>query len=170
MEQIRYYDADTRRIVMIPSSELSAGTIRTTVDGIKGEVWAMPVSLHENVFKHPPFNQIIRTYIEQIRSAFAEHCPLTLEEWENGFRRDENASQQITVWLYAAEVYRAFASTEFSENRRGDIYRCVLSCMMASRSIVWDIYQPHAIRLAEAEEIVSRYFMVEPLNGIQGNA
>jgi hypothetical protein len=170
MEQIRYYDADSRQVVTIPSSELSAGAVCTTVNGIEGEVWMIPVSFDENVFRHPPFNETVRNYLEQIRTVFAEHYPLTLEEWENGFRRDGNASQQIAVWLYAEEIYKAFASMEPSGSRRGDIYHCVASCMMASRNSIWDIYQPHSIRLAEAEEIVSRYFTVAPSDGIQENA
>jgi hypothetical protein len=170
MQQIRYYDVDSRQVVMIPSSELSAGAVCTTVDGIEGEVWTMPVSLHESTFKHPPFNETVRNYLEQIRTAFAEHYPLTLEEWEDGFRRDENASQQIAVWLYAAEIYKAFVSSEPSANRRGDIYRCIVSCMMAGRDSIWEIYQPHSIRLAEAEEIVSRFYTVAPSDGIQENA
>jgi hypothetical protein len=170
MEQIRYYDVDTRQVVMIPASELSAGAVCTTVDGVEGEVWMLPVSVQENVFRHPPFNETVRNYLEQIQTAFAEHNLLTLEEWEAGFRREENASQQIAVWLYAAEIYQAFASTEPSGNRRGDIYRCIVSCMMASQHTIWDIYQPHAIRLADAEAIVSRYFMVASSDGIQENA
>jgi hypothetical protein len=170
MEQIRYYDVDTRQVVMIPFSELSAGAVCATVDGIEGEVWMLPVSLQGNVFRHPPFDETVRDTIEQIRTAFAEHNPLTLEEWEAWFRREENASHQIAVLLRAAEIYQAFAAMEPSGNRRRDIYRCIVSCMRASQNTVWDIYQPHAIRLADAEAIVSRYFMVASLDGIQGNA
>jgi hypothetical protein len=171
MNKIRYFDADTKKVVRIPARELAPDAVLSRVAGIEGEVWTQPSDGKQaadgepNGFKHSPFNESVRIYIEQIQAAFAEHYPLTFDEWEDGFRRDDNASQQIAVWWYAADIYKAFAAAEPSEYRRCDIYRCIFSCMISSRETVWDIYQPHTISRSEAEKIVERYFMITPLDG-----
>lgn len=188
MNKIRYFDADSKKVIRIPKSELASGAVLTCVEGIEGEVWTQPskgeqdgsangkldgevwngkqpAHGEQNGYKHPPFNESVRIYIEQIQAAFAEHYPLSFEEWEDGFRRDENASQQIAVWWYAADIYKAFAANETCEHRRADIYRCVFNCMIASQESFWDVYHPSAISCSEAQRIVDRYYMITPLNG-----
>ena len=125
----------------------------------------MDIACNERVaFKHPPFNDSVRVYIQQIRDAFAEHYPLSFEDWENGFRNDDNPAQQIAVWLYAADAYKAFSGNELCERRRADVYKCLLACMGADSKTVWDVYQPEAITRAEAEKVVGAYFMITPLD------
>jgi hypothetical protein len=126
-------------------------------------VRTQPASNERGDFQHPPFNEKIRTYIKQIQEAFAEHFPQSFEEWENGFRRDPYPSQQIAVWWYAADIYREFALHESCQHRRADIYKCVLSCMTASHLTIWDVYQPEAITVAEADQIIGRYYLVVSL-------
>ena len=118
----------------------------------------------EQDFKQPPFCESVRIYIEQIQEAFAEHYPLSFEDWEDGFRRDENASQQIAVWWYAGSIYKSFASIEPSEERRSDYYKCIVACMTSTKDAIWDAYQPEFIGRGEAEQVVATYFMVTPLN------
>ena len=176
MNRIRYFDSETVKVVRIPASELLSGAVFTRVEGIEGEVWTQPstggqpvndqqaVNGEQNGYKHPPFNESVRIYIEQIQAAFAEHYPLSFEEWEDGFRRDENASQQIAVWWYAADIYKAFAANETCEHRRADVYRCIFNCMIASQESFWDVYHPSTISCSEAQRIVDRYFMIKPLS------
>jgi len=64
---------------------------------------------------------------------------LSFEEWEDGFRRDANAEEEIAIWSYAADVYRAFADNEVSPERRRDIYRVIVTCLTASPDTVWRV-------------------------------
>ncbi len=161
MDAIRY-SHDNPNLATTPAKDLNPGETLTGGDRIESEVEFHSATIDQCDFKHPPFNQSIRVYIEQIQAAFAEHYPISFEEWENGFRRDENAAQQIAVWWYAADVYKEFAGNESSEQRRADIYRCVFCCMTSNRDTIGDIYQPHAISRSEAKRIEDRYFMVTP--------
>jgi hypothetical protein len=164
MDKIQFFDAESNQVIMIPATELASGAVLTSIDGVEGQIWTQPTDGEAADFKHPPFNASIRIYIEQIQAAFAEHYPLSREEWENGFRRDENAAQQIAVWWYAADIYRVFAANELSRPRRADIYKCLLACMSAGPTTIWDIYQPESISRAEARQIVERYFIITPLD------
>ena len=71
--------------------------------------------------------------------AFAEHRPLSFEEWEDGFRRDANPVQEIAFWLHAADIYAKFTSGETDADRRNDVYRCIVTCMTTGPQAVWQV-------------------------------
>src|SRR5688572_16572418 len=80
--------------------------------------------------KHPPLGEQILTDIRSIQAAFQEHDPLSIEEWEDGFRRDATPEQEIALWLRAAEIYRGLSANDPSPERRRDVYRCLIVCMV----------------------------------------
>jgi hypothetical protein len=122
-ELVPFFDVESGRVVRIPASELRPGVVQARVQGIEGLVWLLPGQLKQGDVKHPPFDEGTRTYIRQIREAFAEHRPLSFEEWEDGFRRDANPEREIALWSHAADIYTAFAGSEASAERRRDTYR-----------------------------------------------
>jgi hypothetical protein len=73
--------------------------------------------VYPGTIKHDPFGERISADIEVIRVAFAEHDPLSMDEWENGFRRDATPEREIALWLRAAEIYRMFTADEVSPER-----------------------------------------------------
>ena len=158
MEMVRFFDVDSGRVVSIPASELAPGAIRAHIQGVDEVVWVLPEKLKEGPIRHPPFNEGIRGYIRQIQEAFAEHRPLSFEEWEIGFRRDANPAQEIALWLHAADVYTAFTGDEPSAERRHEVYRCVLACMNGSRDNIWHVFRHEALSRAEAEQVVKRFY------------
>jgi hypothetical protein len=158
METVRFFDVDSGTVVTIPASELAAGAVQARVEGIDGVVWLLPDKLKPGEVTHPPFDEGVRAYIRQIREAFAEHRPLSFEEWEDGFRRDSDPLQEIALWCHAAEVYAAFAAGEPAAERRKDVYRCVVTCMNASPDTVWRVFQPRALSRPEAEQVVNRFY------------
>src|SRR5689334_15852325 len=82
-EMVRFFDGETGRVVRIPASELRPGALQAHVQGIEGLVWLLPDQLQPGEIKHPPFGEDVRAYIRQIQEAFAEHRPLSFEEWED---------------------------------------------------------------------------------------
>src|SRR5262245_41215003 len=104
-EMVRFYDVESRRVVDIPASVLRPGAVQAQVQGIDGLVWLLPDQLKQGEIKHPEFDEGIRDYIRQIQGAFAEHRPLSFEEWEDGFRRDADPEREIALWSHAADVY-----------------------------------------------------------------
>jgi hypothetical protein len=60
--------------------------------------------------------------------------------------------------LHAADVYTAFAGTEPDVDRREDVFRCVLACMINGPDAVWQVLQTQVLSRAEAEQVVNRFF------------
>jgi hypothetical protein len=155
---VPFLDAESGRVVQIPAAELRPGTVLMQIHGIDGLVWASPDKFKDGGIQHPPFGEGVLTYIRQIQEAFAEHRHLSLEEWEDGFRRDAKPEREIAMWSYAADVYTAFAGSEPSPERRKDVYRCIVACLTATPDTVWHIFKPALMTRAEAEEVVSRFY------------
>lgn len=155
---VRFYDVETRRLVHIPASELRPGAVQAQVEGIDGPVWLLAEQLRPGAVKHAPFEEGVRDYIRHIRESFVEHNDLSLDEWEEGFRRDAHPEQEIALWSHAANVYTAFARDEPSASRRGDLYRCIIACLTTGPDAVWHILQPEVLDREEAQRVVNRFF------------
>lgn len=158
METVQLYDVDSGKVVTIPAAELAPGAVRARVHGIEGIVWLLPEKLKPGDLQHPPFEEAIRDYIRKIQAAFAEHRALSFEEWEDGFRRDAIPGPEIALWSHAADVYTAFAGDELSAARRGEVYRCIVTCMNASPETIWRVFKAEVLSRPEAEQVVNRFY------------
>lgn len=94
------YDFDTQTLSAIPAAELAPGMVRVRMNGVEGSVWVEAARLQKSPDRHPPFPEQGRDYLRQIKAALDEVYPLTLEAWEDGFRRDHNAEREIATWLH----------------------------------------------------------------------
>ncbi len=117
-DMVPSYDFPSRRIIRISASELRSGYVQARVQGIHEMVWVRPEQLRQNTIQHPPFDEKVRSYIKDICSTFAEHQKFSLDEWEDGFRRDHSPAREIALWRHAAEIYQAFTMFESSRERR----------------------------------------------------
>jgi hypothetical protein len=157
-DTVPFFDVESRRVVRIPASELRPGVVQARIQGIDEVVWVLPTQLRQGELQHPPFEEGIRAYIRQIQAAFAEHRPLSFEEWEDGFRRDADPAREIAIWSHAAEVYQAFAGQEPSPARRKDMYRAIVACLTTSPETVWHVLRPEVLSRLEAEQVVNRFY------------
>lgn len=157
-DTVPFYDFDVRSIVQIPRRELRPGAIEVQIQGIDGLVWVLPDQLQQGAIQHKPFNQELRDYLRHIQTTFAEHRDLTLDEWEDGFRRDANPQREIALWSHAADVYAQFTVEEPSADRRVDVYRCIVACMTTGPDSVWSVLEPHALDRTEAKRVVDRFY------------
>ena len=157
-DTVPFYDFEAGRVVQIPRRELRPGTIEVQIQGMDGLVWVLPDQLQESPIQHPPFDDDIRNYIRDIQAAFSEHRGLTIDEWEDGFRRDSNPEREIALWSHAADVYLEIAADEQSHERRLDVYRCIVACMTASPESVWSVLEPQALEPEEAMRVVNRFY------------
>jgi hypothetical protein len=157
-EMVPFLDAEAGRVVRIPASELRPGALRARLQGSDEVVWMMADQLHPGEVRHPEFEEGVRDYIRHIQAAFAEHRPLSFEEWEEGFRRDAHPDQEIALWSHAADVYVACTAGEGAPERRRDVYRCVVTCLATGPDDVWRVLRPEVLSRAEAEQVVNRFF------------
>lgn len=157
-DTVPFYDFDVGSIVSIPRRELRPGTIEVQIQGVEGLVWVLPDQLEHGPIKHEPFDEEIREYLRKIQTAFAEHSDLTIDEWEDGFRRDANPEREIALWSHAADIYVQFTADDSSAGRRRDVYRCIVACMTASPDSVWSVMELQSLVRGEAERIVNRFY------------
>jgi hypothetical protein len=87
-DRVRVFDFGTEQIITMPAAELAPGMVKARLEGIEGEVWIDSSHLKKNVFQHPPFDEEVRDHLHEIKSALNEVYPMSLEQWEDGFRRD----------------------------------------------------------------------------------
>lgn len=158
LEMVPFFDFETGRVVQIPAAELRPGAVQARVQGIEGIVWILANQIKPGAFQLEEFDDEVRELIREIQTAFAEHRPLSLEEWEEGFRRDANAEQEIALWPHAANVYSDFAVYEPEPSRRDETYRCVIACLISGPEALWHVFKPELLGRAKAEEIVARFF------------
>src|SRR5689334_3480945 len=157
-ETVPFLDTATGKVVQIPAAELRPGAVQAKVRGIDGLVWVMADEVKPGEVRHPPFSEEILAYVRRIREVFAEHRPLTVDEWQDGFRRDLRPSNEIALWLHAADVYEEFAANEPSPRRREDVYATIVACLNASPDGVWHVLELTALSRPEAQRIIDRYY------------
>lgn len=139
------------------------------VDNVKKQITHQVMSVSPGNIKHAAFGERIRSDIRVIQAAFAEHDPLSMDEWEDGFRRDATPEREIALWLRAAEIYRAFTADEVSAERRRDIYRCLIACMVSTPETIWSVFGPETLTNQEAHVVIDMYFRRQRSGGTGGS-
>lgn len=158
LEMVKFYDSAAGRVVQIPASALQQGAMQVKLNPSGEVVWAMPAGFVPSPIKHPEFDEGTRDYIRQIQVAFAEHRPLTFEEWEDGFRRDDNPEREIAIWSHAADVYAACVNSEPDASRRREVYRCIVTAMSTGPNAIWQVFRSDVLSRSESEHVVARFF------------
>ena len=83
--------------------------------------------------------------VRRIHATFAEHCSLTFQQWEEGFRRDADPQREIARCVHAVNVYTTFTQDESDPVRREDVFRTVVACLTASPDSVWHVLQTQCL-------------------------
>lgn len=170
-ELVPFYDVADRRVIRIPRKELAPGCVLAKIDGIGVEepVWVAGDQLQPGPLQHPPFDEEVRTIIGQVHAAFAEHRPLTLDEWEEGFRRDRDPIPEIALWVHAARIYSESAAKETDPARRKHLYQLVVCCLTASPDLIRQVLPAGPLKDAEIDDVLRRFFPARPESGRSGD-
>jgi len=157
--RVQIYDPDTHSLSTIPARELAPGMVRAHVTGIDGDCWIDPSKLKQSEYRHPPFDEEVRKYLREIKDTLDEVYSLTLDEWEDGFRRDTTAEREIAIWLHIAEKYRECTSgKQLNLAEKQDVFKIVLSCANNPRDQVLTVAGVTTLSRPEAEEIVETFY------------
>lgn len=165
---VRVFDADQHRVFTMPARELVPGMVNARMQGV-GDVWVFPSQFPPSDYRHPPFDEDLRDGIRRLQRLLDDVQPMSLEEWEDGFRRDRDPRREIAAWLHAAEVYRSLTrgrgaggtsttATATTAQHRRDVYRLLVTCMSSPRARVFDVARLGTLTRAEAEAVVRAYY------------
>ena len=157
--RVQIYDTPTGTLTTIPARELAPGMVRVQMDGVEGECWMKPDQLHASPYQHPPFDEDIRNLLRQIKATLDEVYPMSLEEWEDGFRRDQNAEQEIAFWLRISMAYtRLIQNKSLAFAERKDVFRILLSCANNPRDQVLATAGISVLSRPEAEAVMAEFY------------
>lgn len=162
---VKYYDPDTEKIIEIPSAELAIGCVGGKVDGI-GEVWMDDYGRADPQIRHPRLSKKLLKDVRRVAAAMSDLHPQTIEQWEDGFRRQADPAGEIALWLHMAEVMQAWdKDKQSSPGQRREALLFLLKysmCPEGSAETVLDILPPLAIGKVEALEAMCLYDGADP--------
>jgi hypothetical protein len=97
---------------------------------VEGDVFVEAGTLETSPHRHPPFDEKTRDFLRQLQEALAEVHPRTVEQWEDGFRRDAHPEREMQFWASVAGCYRHFTESKvYNSAVRQDIFRLVFVCL-----------------------------------------
>jgi hypothetical protein len=155
LPRVRVYDPMTATVRLMPAAELAPGMVAATVRGVSGVVWVDATQLEEGRHRHPPLSPVLRSQIWRIYHALWDVYPQTVEEWEDGFRRDVDPAMEIAIWLHIAQAYDAVtASRALTPAQKRDYFNVLVACSMTPREHLFSTVALQAISREDAEEAI----------------
>jgi hypothetical protein len=133
--------------------------VRVQMNGVQGDVWVEAARLQKSPYRHPPFSEAVRDHLRQIKAALDEVYPLSLEAWEDGFRRDQDAEREIATWVHIASLYTSLSSGEpMALPAKRDTFQLLLSCANNPREQVLGVVQLQALTREEAQAVIAAFY------------
>jgi hypothetical protein len=158
-EYVNVYDIPTKTVSAIPIDKLAPFMIPVEMDGIAGPVWIDGRKLKPNEYQHPPFSNDVQEVLRAIKASLDDVYCLSLEEWEDGFRRDQDADLEIARWLRLAELYRDLTGTHnLSYEQKKDYLKVLLACTNGPKEHVLKMANITAISTVEAQKIIETFY------------
>lgn len=155
---VNVMDAETHAVTRVPARELAPHMVECRMEGVEGTVWMDARELKQGEYQHPPFDEEVRECLREIQAAVEEFYPLSIEEWEDGFRRDKTPEREIALWLHLARTYRQLTtSRDLNAEQRRDYFGVLVTCLNSPPEHVLRVFSPNAISRGEAEEIIARF-------------
>ncbi len=158
---VKVFDFDTKTVTTIPAAELAPGMIRIRLAGSDEIYWAKaskaPVA--KNQHWHPPFSGELKEKIVFVQRALNDVYFQTFEYWEDGFRRDIHAKQEIEIWFRVAMLYSSFVeSHNLSREQKQEAFSVLGACLNGTRNTVFETIKLSSLPKFFAEELVNDYF------------
>ena len=158
----KVYDFATKKVTEMPTCELAAGMAIAQVAGVEGPVWVDMTQAKLNTqYFHPPFPKEMRQQIAWIADTLGEVQPMSLDDWEDGFRRDCSAQRQIFIHTCIAETYKRFTTdTDLLLIQKQELFRAIVQATVSTREAFLAIVGVSAISKAEAVAAADMYWRV----------
>ena len=91
LQTVPVFDLKTKRLFTMPAVELALGMVQSNLQGIEGAVWVDSAVLKATPgHSHGLLPEEMPERLRKIKAALDEVRPMSLEQWEDGFRRDQS--------------------------------------------------------------------------------
>lgn len=109
--------------------------------------------------QHLPFEGDLRAAIESLAVDLADVYPQSFEEWEDGFRRDDNPEQEIAGWLHLAGILNAMNTAHsFAQPEKQECFKILIACFTGSRETVRERSAPKLLSREQFDQTVAYFY------------
>ena len=160
---VNVFDFKTQTTTTIPAAELAPGMVQITIQGREGIFWAnlsdAASGLLPSPFRHPPFDKKIKGKLRKIMGLLKEVHSLSLKEWEDGFRRDQNPEEQIESWLEVASHYEDL-NKQFALNhdQKMELFNLLLQCSINPYEHITKVFEPKELTPEITKAVIEVYY------------
>lgn len=155
-ENVEVMDVETGNVSVVSSDKIGPGMVRISYEG--KEYWADSAQLQQNEYQHDPFEGEMRVRIESIMNNLSEVYSLTYDEWEDGFRRDQNPQNEIAIWERIVSVYQSYSKSSSGLALKKEIYSVVVTCSFSEPEQVLGQVSLEVLSETKATEIINAYY------------
>ena len=150
------FNVKTGEVISLPQEELGPEMVRIRLEG---EIyWADSNDLNPSKYQHPVFEGNRKRRVQTILSKLKEVYPQTYEEWEDGFRRDTNPDNEISIWERITSVYRKHSDNVSSMELKKEIFRVALICSYSTPDVVLSQVGIEKLQKSDAEKIIRDFY------------
>jgi hypothetical protein len=155
-ENVEVINVETGDVSFVPSEQIGPGIVRISYEG--KEYWADSAQLQQNDYQHEPFEGKVKARIESIMARLTDVYPLSYQEWEDGFRRDQNPINEIIIWEHIVSVYQSYATQTSELAIQSEIYSVVVTCSYSEPDQVLNQLSLKSLSEVKAKEIIRAYY------------
>ncbi len=156
---VPYHDIAANQTVWIPKSELCPGVVMVQIEGHKEPVYLDSDQLKRGEYQHPPFDDGIREMLASLVANLSDVYPLSLNEWEDGFRRDRNSEREIAGWIHLAGILTVMTkSFNFDPAKRMECFKVLVACLTGARETVVDRTEQRLLSSEELSQAIHYFY------------
>jgi len=127
------FDPKLNKVYYLYKSEIDDSYIRcnNVSDSKIGECWVLLSDLQENQkIYHPPLSEELRSYVARIKNNLAGVYDQSMDEWEDGFRKDTEMEKEIAGWLFLSNRFKAIQESMILNNEeKQSLFRMMMAIM-----------------------------------------
>ncbi|MCJ8314241.1 MAG: hypothetical protein HRU38_05620 [Saccharospirillaceae bacterium] len=155
-KNVEVINVNTGDVSLVLSEDIGPGMVRVSYEG--KDYWADSAQLQQNVYQFEPFKGLIRERIESIMTGLKEVYPLIYDEWEDGFRRDQNPEIEIAIWERIVSLYQHYSKGSSDLALKKEIYSVLVTCSFSEANQILNQVQLNVLNKDLANEIINAYY------------
>jgi len=152
-KEVEVYDIESGSISRISQDLLGPEFVRIDLEG--KIYWADSNQLKQNTHQHEEFEGERKRRVSKIQEELSEVNDQSYLEWEDGFRRDANPDNEISIWEHIISVYKSNITNESSFAEKKEIYQVAVVCSFSEKSVVLDQVELSEISEIKALEVIN---------------